>query len=111
MGGATCTISPQVPDTVAYAFVDYNESGVLDPSRIYYILQERTLPVHGPTPAAPIPHPRSLINHPLSPFPVLTHAEDLYHSNEDVDEIKLKTDTFVDWISLHHTLLTQSRVV
>ena len=35
----------------------------------------------------------------------LLHAQDLYHSDENVDEIELQADTLVDWVSLNQASL------
>lgn len=44
-------------------------------------------------------------------LPVLAHAQDLHHADEDVDEIELKADTLVDDILLDEPALRQASVV
>jgi hypothetical protein len=44
-------------------------------------------------------------------LPVVAHAEDLHHANEDVDEVQLEADTLVDNITLHVAALGETGMV
>ena len=46
-----------------------------------------------------------------SSSPPISHAQDLDHSDEDVEEVKLKADTLVDDILSHKAGLSKSGVV